>query len=254
MIDSFPYDEWSEEISAFWTFGPQDSTGTYILTVLGIIAMVASLIGWVLLEKQKLEAQAELSTCGGRDSRAGRCSRPDARALATAVGRPVHQPRRLRRIGMIDRGSSHRKRQIEFPKEQSQDPRVTPFMIVLSAVCIVIVVILVAAESTGRSSARGRQLGLLCTGCRGSSFTARSAVASRRTGSCRARPGGTWRSRMVRRFASAPICKVSNCDWEERLRAQVRHPDAALTEPPSASRSDRPANGSGSGVLQSAAR
>ena len=50
---------------------------------------------------------------------------------------------------MIDRGSSHRKRQIEFPKEQSQDPRVTPFMFVLSAVCIVIVVILVAADVDG---------------------------------------------------------------------------------------------------------
>jgi hypothetical protein len=60
VIDSFPYDEWSEDITAFWTFGPQNSTGTYILTVLGIILMVAALIYWVWLENKKLTAQADL--------------------------------------------------------------------------------------------------------------------------------------------------------------------------------------------------
>ena len=65
MIDSFPFDEWSEEISAFWTFGPGNSTGTYVLTVLGILLMVGSLIGWVLLEKRKLNAQAELLRAAG---------------------------------------------------------------------------------------------------------------------------------------------------------------------------------------------
>jgi hypothetical protein len=58
MIDSFPFDEWADDIAAFWTFGPQNSTGTYVLTVLGIILMVASLIGWVWLEDQKLKRQA----------------------------------------------------------------------------------------------------------------------------------------------------------------------------------------------------
>ena len=58
MIDSFPFDEWSEDISAFWTFGPENSTGTYVLTVLGIILMVIAIIGWVWLEHQKLTAQA----------------------------------------------------------------------------------------------------------------------------------------------------------------------------------------------------
>ena len=60
MIDSFPFDEWSEDITAFWTFGPENSTGTYVLTVLGIILMVLALIYWVWLENKKLTAQAEL--------------------------------------------------------------------------------------------------------------------------------------------------------------------------------------------------
>jgi hypothetical protein len=60
VIDSFPFDEWSEDITTFWTFGPENSTGTYVLTVLGIIFMVAALIYWVWLENRKLNAQAEL--------------------------------------------------------------------------------------------------------------------------------------------------------------------------------------------------
>jgi hypothetical protein len=65
MIDSFPFDEWSEDIAGYWTFGPGDSTGTYILTVLGILVMVGSLIGWVWLENKKLTAQAELLRAAG---------------------------------------------------------------------------------------------------------------------------------------------------------------------------------------------
>ena len=65
MIDSFPFDEFSEELTAFWTFGPQNSTGTYLLTVLGIILMIVSLIGWVWLENKKLTAQAALLRAAG---------------------------------------------------------------------------------------------------------------------------------------------------------------------------------------------
>lgn len=65
MIDSFPFDEWSEDITAFWTFGPGGSTGTYILTVLGVILMVAALIGWAWLENRKLWAQADLLRAAG---------------------------------------------------------------------------------------------------------------------------------------------------------------------------------------------
>jgi hypothetical protein len=65
VIDSFPFDELSEEVTAFWTFGPQNSTGTYLLTVLGIILMIVSLIGWVWLENKKLTAQAALLRAAG---------------------------------------------------------------------------------------------------------------------------------------------------------------------------------------------
>jgi hypothetical protein len=65
VIDSFPFDEFSEELTAFWTFGPQNSTGTYVLTVLGIILMVVALIGWVWLENKKLTAQAALLRAAG---------------------------------------------------------------------------------------------------------------------------------------------------------------------------------------------
>jgi hypothetical protein len=65
MIDRFPFDEFSENVTSFWTFGPEDSTGTYILTALGVILMVAAIIGWVWLENRKLWAQAELLRAAG---------------------------------------------------------------------------------------------------------------------------------------------------------------------------------------------
>ena len=66
MIDSFPFEEWGEDITSFWTFGPGGSTGTYVMTVLGIIVMVSAFIGFVLLENRKLTAQAAaLRAAGG---------------------------------------------------------------------------------------------------------------------------------------------------------------------------------------------
>ena len=65
MFDAFPYDEWSDAVTDFWTFGGANSTGTYILTVLGVILMVGSLVGWVLLEKKKLDAQAAVLRASG---------------------------------------------------------------------------------------------------------------------------------------------------------------------------------------------
>jgi hypothetical protein len=65
VIDSFPFDEWAEDITAFWTFGPGNSTGTYVLTVLGLIVFVAAMIGWVWLENRKLTAQATLLRAAG---------------------------------------------------------------------------------------------------------------------------------------------------------------------------------------------
>ena len=65
MFDAFPYDEWSDAVTDFWTFGGANSTGTYILTVLGVILMLGSLIGWVMLEKKKLDAQAAVLRASG---------------------------------------------------------------------------------------------------------------------------------------------------------------------------------------------
>jgi hypothetical protein len=60
MFDAFPYDEWSEEITTFWTFGVEGDTGTIILTILGVLLMLGSLIAFVRLESGKLDRQAEV--------------------------------------------------------------------------------------------------------------------------------------------------------------------------------------------------
>jgi hypothetical protein len=68
MFDAFPYDEWSEEVAEFWTFGGEGSTGTWIMTVLGIAAMLVSFWGFVILENRKLRAQAaKLKASGALD-------------------------------------------------------------------------------------------------------------------------------------------------------------------------------------------
>jgi hypothetical protein len=68
MFDAFPYDEWSEEIAEFWTFGGEGSTGTWIMTVLGIAAMLISFWGFVILENRKLREQAaKLKASGALD-------------------------------------------------------------------------------------------------------------------------------------------------------------------------------------------
>jgi hypothetical protein len=68
MFDAFPFDEWSEDISAFWTYGPENSTGTYILTALGIAVMFIAFIGFVVLENRKLaRQQATLQASGALD-------------------------------------------------------------------------------------------------------------------------------------------------------------------------------------------
>ena len=65
MFDAFPYDEWSEDIAGFWTYGPGDSTGTWVLTVLGVAVMLIALIGFVVLENRKLaRQQAALQASG----------------------------------------------------------------------------------------------------------------------------------------------------------------------------------------------
>ena len=77
MIDSFPYEAWDQITTepfraTFWTFGPVDGhagggdlTGTYVLTALGVLLMIASLVYYVWLERKKLAAQAERLRSGG---------------------------------------------------------------------------------------------------------------------------------------------------------------------------------------------
>ena len=78
MFDAFPYDEWSESVTDFWTFGGANSTGTYILTALGVILMVGSIIGWVWLENSKLQRQAEILRASGAFEQAPASPTPPA--------------------------------------------------------------------------------------------------------------------------------------------------------------------------------
>jgi hypothetical protein len=74
MFDAFPFDEWGEDIAEFWTFGGEGSTGTYIMTVLGVAAMVIAFIGFVVLENRKLARQAALLKASGALDRPGAAS------------------------------------------------------------------------------------------------------------------------------------------------------------------------------------
>ena len=65
MFDAFPFDEWSEDIAEFWTFGGANSTGTYIMTALGVAAMLLAFIGFVILENRKLRHQAATLKASG---------------------------------------------------------------------------------------------------------------------------------------------------------------------------------------------
>jgi hypothetical protein len=58
MFDAFPFDEWSEDIAEFWTFGGEGSTGTWILTALGFGTMLVAFWGFVRLEHRKVTEQA----------------------------------------------------------------------------------------------------------------------------------------------------------------------------------------------------
>jgi len=65
MFDAFPYDEWGDDIAEFWTFGGEGSTGTWILTILGIAVMLIAFWGFVILENRKLTAQADRLKASG---------------------------------------------------------------------------------------------------------------------------------------------------------------------------------------------
>jgi hypothetical protein len=50
---------WSDKVTAFFTFGPGYTAGTYILVALGFVVFVIALIAWMYTEDQKLTQQAE---------------------------------------------------------------------------------------------------------------------------------------------------------------------------------------------------
>lgn len=65
MFDAFPYDEWGEDVADFWTFGGHNSTGTWILTILGIAVMLIAFWGFVIMENRKLMRQADRLKASG---------------------------------------------------------------------------------------------------------------------------------------------------------------------------------------------
>jgi len=71
MFDAFPYDEWSEDIAEFWTFGGGGSTGTWIMTVVGFSVMLIAFFGFVVMENRKLTQQASRLKASGALDRPG---------------------------------------------------------------------------------------------------------------------------------------------------------------------------------------
>jgi hypothetical protein len=66
MFNAFPYDEWGDTVTTFWTFAGGDtiiwgqaSLGTWIMVALGFVVMMVSFVGFVKLENGKLEHQAQ---------------------------------------------------------------------------------------------------------------------------------------------------------------------------------------------------
>lgn len=65
MFNAFPYDEWGDTVTEFWTFvggdkiiSGQASLGTWIIVALGFVVMLVSFVWFVKLENGKLERQA----------------------------------------------------------------------------------------------------------------------------------------------------------------------------------------------------
>jgi len=55
MFDAFPYDAWGPDVADFWAFGGANSTGTYIMTALGIVLFFTAMIGWVRQETERMK-------------------------------------------------------------------------------------------------------------------------------------------------------------------------------------------------------
>ena len=114
MFDAFPYDEWSEDITTFWTLGLEGDTGTIVMTILGVLLMVDTVV--------------PVRPAGKKDTD---CE-PWCRAMAGAPRAAVHHNHPY----SLGRKSDGREASRGVQKE---DSRVAPFMIALSIVCVIVV-------------------------------------------------------------------------------------------------------------------
>ena len=48
---------WSDQVGAYFTFGPGETAGVWVLTILGIVLMTVAIIAWFYVEDQKMKAQ-----------------------------------------------------------------------------------------------------------------------------------------------------------------------------------------------------
>jgi len=48
---------WSDQVAAYFTFGPGDTAGVWILTILGFVLMIGCLVAWFYVEERKMKAQ-----------------------------------------------------------------------------------------------------------------------------------------------------------------------------------------------------
>jgi DNA segregation ATPase FtsK/SpoIIIE-like protein len=48
---------WSDQVAAYFTFGPGGTVGVWVLTILGFLLMVVALVAWFYVEDQKMKAQ-----------------------------------------------------------------------------------------------------------------------------------------------------------------------------------------------------
>jgi hypothetical protein len=80
VIDSFPFTGWftpegavSEDLTAFWPFAGDvagesttfASTGTWVMTIIGMIITVLAIIGWMYMDNRMLTEHAERLRAAG---------------------------------------------------------------------------------------------------------------------------------------------------------------------------------------------
>ena len=93
---------WCDQVAAYFTFGPGETAGVWILTILGIVLMVGAIVAWFYVEDQKMKAQVAAAP------------RESGLKTETMPGGEAHHTRP---------GGLRCRRQIDFPPEQ-KEPKV----------------------------------------------------------------------------------------------------------------------------------